>query len=116
MKKVLFPLLLLLFGLAASAQSPQDYKRTEDVIYGRKFGTALTLDIIQPAQSNGFGIISMVSGGWHSSHEAISPASYRPFLQRGYTVFAVVHGEQPKFTISEIEADIHRAVRFIRHN
>jgi acetyl esterase/lipase len=36
------------------------------------------------------------------------------FLKRGYTVFAVVHGSQPKFTIPEIIQDMHRAVRFIR--
>jgi acetyl esterase/lipase len=36
------------------------------------------------------------------------------FLKRGYTVFAVVHGSQPKFTIPEILEDMHRAVRFIR--
>jgi acetyl esterase/lipase len=99
------------------AQSGSDYKRTEDVIYGRKFGTALTLDVIEPTKTNnGLGIVFMVSGGFFSSHEAINPGSYRPFLKRGYTVFAVVHGSQPKFTISEIEPDIHRAVRFIRHN
>ena len=34
--------------------------------------------------------------------------------QRGYTVFAVVHGCQPKFTIPEILEDMNRAVRFIR--
>jgi acetyl esterase/lipase len=27
-----------------------------------------------------------------------------------------VHGSQPKFTITEIIPDIHRAIRFIRHN
>jgi acetyl esterase/lipase len=37
-------------------------------------------------------------------------------LKRGYTVFAVVHGSQPKFTIPEIVDDMHRAVRFIRYN
>jgi len=58
----------------------------------------------------------MVSGGWFSAHEAINPAYFRALTDRGYTVFAVVHGSQPKFTITEIEQDIHRAVRFIRHN
>ena len=33
---------------------------------------------------------------------------------RGYTVFAVVHGSQPRFTIPEAVADLNRAVRFIR--
>ena len=31
---------------------------------------------------------------------------------RGYTVFAIVHGSQPRFIIPEIEVDVHRAVRF----
>ncbi len=115
MKKYIFPIVLFAC-LSALGQSGSDFKRTEDVIYGRKFGTALTLDVFQPASTNGCGIVFMVSGGFFSSHEAINPGSYRPFLDRGYTVFAVVHGSQPKFTISEIEPDIHRAVRFIRHH
>jgi len=98
------------------SQTKVDFTRTEDVIYGRKFGTALTLDVIQPARPNGFGIIFMVSGGWFSSHEAINVNMLMPFLERGYTVFAVVHGSQPKFVITEIVQDVHRAVRFIRHN
>ena len=113
-------LLLLSFSLAwlcaASAQTNLNFKRTEDVIYGRKAGTALTLDIFQPPNTNGIGIALMVSGGWFSAHEAINPLFFKALLDRGYTVFAVVHGSQPKFTITEIEPDIHRAIRFIRHN
>ena len=37
-------------------------------------------------------------------------------LTRGYTVFAVVHGSQPQYTIPEIIQDLNRAVRFIRHH
>jgi acetyl esterase/lipase len=103
-------------GLSAFGQAKPDFTRSEDVIYGRKFGTALTLDIFRPSKANGFGIIFMVSGGFFSSHDAISAKMYQPFLERGYAVFAVVHGSQPKFVVSEIEQDIHRAVRFIRHN
>ncbi len=117
MKKLLLAgWLILLVISSASSQSKGDFTRTEDVIYGRKFGTALTLDVIQPAKPNGFGIIFVVSGGWFSSHEAINPISYGPFLERGYTIFAVVHGSQPKFHVPEIVQDMHRAVRFIRHN
>jgi len=87
-----------------------------DVIYGRKHGMALTLDVFRPAQPNGLGIILCVSGGWFSAHEAINPGFMQPLLNRGYTVFAVVHGSQPRFTIPEVLADMHRAVRFIRHH
>lgn len=94
-----------------------NYTRTEDVIYGRKYGTALTLDVFKPKQDpNGAGIILVVSGGWFSAHEAINPAFVGRLVDRGYTVFAVVHGSQPKFTIPEILQDMHRAVRFIRHH
>lgn len=106
-----------LYAAPGQAQSAnQEITRTEDVIYGRKFGTALTLDVLKPAQPNGYGIAWMVSGGWFSSHEAINASAVRPLLDRGYTVFAVVHGSQPKFNITEIVPDIHRALRFIRHN
>jgi acetyl esterase/lipase len=113
----IFALALTLLAGSGFAQSAPDFKRTEDVIYGRKFGTALTLDVLQPAaNSNGYGIAFMVSGGWFSSHDAINPKLVAPLLDRGYTVFAVVHGSQPRFIIPEITEDIHRAIRFIRTN
>jgi acetyl esterase/lipase len=116
MKKILTLLMLATFIAGAQPAGPQPFTRTEDVIYGRKFGTALTLDVFQPEKTNGAGIIFMVSGGWVSAHANISVSAYRVFLDRGYTVFAVVHGSQPKFTIPEVIEDIHRAVRFIRHH
>src|SRR6185369_7527083 len=106
----------ILLCLAASAQTNTQFKRTEDVIYGRRPGVALTLDVFQPAKPNGYGLAFMVSGGWYSSHEAINPMFVQACLNRGYTVFAVVHGSQPKYVIPEIIEDIHRAIRFIRHN
>ena len=112
---LLFVLLLLPLR-PTRGQSPVDYTRTEDVVYGRKFGVALTLDVIQPKNPNGYGIIYLVSGGWKSSHDGINPNYYAPYLERGYTIFAVCHGCQPKFVIPEITEDINRAVRFIRHN
>jgi len=116
MKKFLWLILFAATVWAASQVTAAAWKRTEDVIYGRKFGTALTLDVFQPGKSNGVGIIFMVSGGWFSDHKHISLAKYQTFLDRGYTVFAVVHGSQPKFIVTEIVRDIHRAVRFIRYN
>jgi acetyl esterase/lipase len=115
-RNVLSGYLLLLALSCGWAQTNVDFQRTEDVIYGRKFGTALTLDVFQPRPANGVGVILMVSGGWFSAHESIHANFFQPLLNRGYTVFAVVHGSQPKFTITEIVPDINRAMRFIRHN
>ncbi len=109
-------LALLLLPTARAADEPS-FTRTEDVIYGRKFGTALTLDVFKPTkQPNGVGLVFVVSGGWFSDHGAISQGSIKPFIDRGYTVFAVVHGSQPKFTIPEVLSDMNRALRFIRHH
>jgi len=117
MKRLLWLILWAAIVCAdAQAESTTSFTRTEDVIYARKFGTALTLDMFQPAKPNGLGMIFMVSGGWFSAHEHISPPKYQLFLNRGYTVFAIVHGSQPKFIVPEIVQDIHRAVRFVRHN
>jgi acetyl esterase/lipase len=82
-------------------------------------GYALTMDVLTPAKPNGIGVVACVSGGWVSRHEAIDGAIGlvgKPLVDRGYTVFAVVHGSQPKFTIPEVLEDMHRAVRFIRAN
>jgi len=115
------PLLACLVVLLASsvlrAEDVTPFIRTRDVIYGRKDGLALTLDVIAPKEKpNGLGIIFIVSGGWRSNPGFIRPGMYIPFLQHGYTVFAVVHGTQPKFTVPEIIQDVQRAVRFIRYH
>jgi acetyl esterase/lipase len=102
-------------GLNAQAADGPNFTRTEDVIYGRKHGVALTLDMFQPKKdANGTALIFVVSGGWFSSHSNINAGFVQEFLNRGYTVFAVVHGSQPKFTIPEVLEDMHRATRFIR--
>jgi acetyl esterase/lipase len=86
------------------------------VIYGRAYGTALTLDILKPAQPNGLGVVYVVSGGWYSAHEFINPKLFQPLLDHGYTVFPVVHGSNPKFHIPEIIEQMERSIRFIRHH
>lgn len=121
MKRILCAVIALPCLIASSLFSTQPlaadeaFTRTEDVIYGRKFGTALTLDVFTPKlNANGAAIVWVVSGGWYSGHEAINAGAIGEYLRRGYTVFAVVHGSQPKFTIPEVLEDMHRSVRFIR--
>lgn len=115
----LIALCCLVAGLAprAFAQGSAEFTRKEDVVYGRKFGTALTLDVFTPKEKpNGKAVILVVSGGWFSAHSAISVDYAKVFLNRGYTVFAVVHGSQPRFAIPDVLSDMHRAVRFIRYH
>jgi acetyl esterase/lipase len=109
----------IVLPIASAADEPA-YTRCQDVIYGRKHGVALTMDVFTPTKdANGAAAVLVVSGGWFSSHDFIGfagPGFINDLIDRGYTVFAVVHGSQPKFTIPEILQDMHRAVRFIRHH
>ena len=45
------------------------------MIYGRKFGVALTMDVFTPKKdANGAAVIFVVSGGWFSRTSPIKPA------------------------------------------
>lgn len=115
MPRLLALLALLTLAPTARAADGPEYTRVEDVVYGRKYGTALTMDVFRPKKdANGIGLIYVVSGGWFSAHEAINVGFAAPFLRRGYTVFAVVHGSQPRYTIPEVVQDMLRSVRYIR--
>ena len=104
----------LLADVAPGGEMPE-FTRLDEVIYGRKFGTALTMDVLTPDEgANGAGVIWVASGGWFSSRQAINLAFLEELLRRGYTVFGVVHGSQPKYTIPEAIEDMNRAVRYIR--
>ena len=43
--------------------------RIADVIYGRKFGMALTMDVLRPRQPNQAAVVWAVSGGFKSDHD-----------------------------------------------
>ena len=90
---------------------------TPDVVYGHKSGMALTYDVFKPAaDSNGAGLIYMVSGGWFSRWSPPEQAKrrFQLLLDNGFTVFAVRHGSAPRFKVPEARADVGRAVRHIR--
>jgi len=120
MKRIVFGVfvaLCLAAGGIAPARGEDDpnFSRTSDVIYGRKFGSALTFDVFTPKTgAHGAAVIWTVSGGWMSNHDSINTDFLKEPLSRGYTVFAVVHGSQPKYTIPEAVADMNLAVRYIR--
>jgi acetyl esterase/lipase len=107
---------------AAAQTTAPSFDRAKDVIYGRSWGTSLTMDVFTPpkAKRNGIGLIWVVSGGWYSAPEAINGMTMNwflnPMIDRGYTVFAVCHGSAPRFTIPEAINDVNRAVRYIRYH
>src|SRR5262245_514156 len=58
---------LMLMAFAGPCRAvAQENTRIRDVVYGRKFGMALTMDVWKPAKQNGAGVIFLVSGGFQS--------------------------------------------------
>src|SRR5262245_50061205 len=108
MSKAVVCLVLLMgtLGVGAGAQNAAStLTRQSDVIYGRKVGVALTMEVFTPAAPNGIGVVWVVSSGGRSSREQTLQDSFEqriaPFLHRGYTVFAVIHGSAPLFNVQD---------------
>src|SRR5262245_12729932 len=114
--KCLVLLLLATLGGAAAAQtSAAKATRQSDVIYGRKAGMALTMEVFTPPARNGIGVVWVVSSSSRSSRDQTLQDSFErriaPLSQHGYTVFAVIHGSAPIFNLQDQVNDIRRAVR-----
>ncbi len=95
--------------------------RVVDIIYGRKDGMALTMDVYRPKESsNRRAIAFIISGGFWSGPDyrrmPIWTSKIRELVQQGFTVFAVIHGSQPRYSLTEITDDVPRAIRYIRHH
>ena len=101
---------------AATSTAVASPRIQADVVYGHKDGLAMTMDVYRPSgENNGAGILFMVSGGWFSRWappEQTLPL-FQPYLDAGYTMFAVRHGSSPRYSIPEAIEDVRRAVRFI---
>lgn len=109
--------LIFLFALSLTSYNlSTGVERIQDIIYHKSEGVALTMDVFIPEKPNGAAVIKIVSGGWKSSHDRINDAYSAPYTDSGYTVFAVVHGSQPRYKVRDIMGFMHRAVRFIRFN
>jgi hypothetical protein len=66
--RVLLALALLFLSFIQAHAAEPYYIRTEDIVYGRLYGSALTMDVLKPTtQPNGAGVVWVVSGGWFRS-------------------------------------------------
>lgn len=116
--KTIGALILLLVILVASVwiYFHPGFTRTDNLVYSQRHGEELTIDMVKPSNPNGLGVLLLVSGGWKSGKGSFRPWMAAPLLRSGYTIFAVYHISQPKATVMEINDDMHRAVRFVRHH
>jgi acetyl esterase/lipase len=117
---VFLAVIVLILTAAGQAQiKSSHYSRKSDVIYGRRAGLALTMEVFTPTRPNRLGVVWVVSSSGKSSREQTLSPSFEqrvlPFLNHGYTVFALIHGSSPAFNMQDFIDDTRRAVRFVRH-
>lgn len=117
MKKSCVLLLILLFPFCGAiyAQSTQLEK---NIVYGHLDGMAMVYDVEIPQESNGLGIIFVVSGGWHSAQENFEVA--KPFweilLTEGYTLFHLYHPSMPTYKVPDAYEGVKAGLAHIYEN
>ena len=110
--------------LAVAAEAAESVEIIPDVVYGHKFGVAMTLDVVKPRKNaNGAGILVMASGAWHSykGDPGAAVAGHfdgwfdgRRLLSKGFTVF-LVHTAAARGSCCPRSSTMSaRAVRFVR--
>jgi acetyl esterase/lipase len=115
--------LLSVFLLSTIALAQSRVER--NIVYGIYSGTALLMDVHDPVNANGVGVIFVPGSGW-SADTAYGAAGIKdgeipriwvpPLTGAGYTVFVPNHRGTPAFHYPDPVHDIQRAVRFVRHN
>jgi acetyl esterase/lipase len=122
MRGILCCLLALLPLSAAAVGKPAPVRIEHNVIYGMYSGAALLLDMYQPAQPNGFGVVFIAGSGFQASPDygarPIKETQIElwgpPLTAAGYTVFSINHRGAPRFHFPDAIEDVQRAVRFVR--
>jgi acetyl esterase/lipase len=102
---------------AASEKSP--YVQHQNIVYGEVHGIGLLMDVFVPTgDTNGLGVIDVMSGAWHSDRGKIRDhdraQTFNILCGKGYTVFAVRPGSVTKFTALEMLDHLNRGIRWVK--
>jgi acetyl esterase/lipase len=103
--------------LFADEKSP--YVQHENLVYAEVHGIGLLMDIFEPTgDSNGFGVIDVMSGAWHSDRGKIRDhkraQTFDILCRKGYTVFAVRPGSITKFSVREMLDNLNQGIGWVK--
>lgn len=142
---ILLPVVSFLYSAQHRDRSVSpDIAIKPDIVYGHKYGLALTMDMYQPKNHNGAAVLFMNSGGFVSGqlkqyeivdgeyrfvgpdellilpykfhYPPLEQWSFQELLANGFTIFDIRHGSSPKFTLDEIVGDVRRGIRFAKYH
>ncbi len=115
----LFCLILIVKPVTAAESGDLPYHQQKNVVYAEVHGVGLLLDIFTPrSQPNGFAIVDVASGAYHSDRGKIRDHKrarmFDIFCARGYTVFAVRPGSIEKFNGPEMLENVNRGILWVK--
>ena len=76
---------IILLAVATSvpaAPAERGVTITPDVVYGHKYGMALTMDVFQPKEGNGIGVLFMISEQIEELRNTLLPLPVAPATRR----------------------------------
>ena len=119
MKQIRSYLLLLVCILflpcALYAQEPSTVAITKDIVYSKKDGKELKLDIGKPDGSGPFPVVLFFhGGGWQQGDKSHMHKWIRRFVERGYVGVAVAYRFAPAYRWPSQIEHAKEAVRFLR--
>ncbi len=111
---------VFLFGLLGNAAfiNAQDTAITKHQVYGYRDGLAMYYDVEAPLESNGKGIILVVSGGMVSGTDNLNIVKpfWKVFLDEGYTLFQLYHPAHPTYRIPDAYEALKLGIADIKTN
>lgn len=102
-----------------AAEAP--YTQTQNIVFHEVDGIGLLLDVFTPTgPSNGLAIVDVASGSWYSDRGKINDHKtaqmFDIFCGKGYTVFAVRPGSQPRFSPAEMAAHVKKGIAWVKQH
>ncbi|MFO0948370.1 MAG: alpha/beta hydrolase [Planctomycetota bacterium] len=116
-------MLVFVAGVLAAepSQAKPLFEQRQNVVYGESHGVGLVMDVFVPTgPKNGLGIIDVVSGSYFSTRQRIDRHKYAgvfdTLCRRGFTVFAIRPGSQPRFVIPEMVTHVQQGIRWVKEH
>lgn len=107
-------------ALRVRPRSSGNYRQHCNVVYAETQGLGLRMDVFAPAETNGYGIVDVIAGGWHSDrvrlNEHIGLGAIDAFCGAGFTVFAAAPGSATLFTAAQMVEHLHGAIRYVKNH
>lgn len=110
------------FSLCVSALHAEveiSYNQHKNIVYSETDGVGLILDVFVPkGDQNGYGIVDVASGAWHSDRSKIrdhkKAQMYQLMCERGFVVFAVRPGSITKFKGEEMLNNLRKGIVWVK--